>query len=239
MSLDREAERRRLEQISLDSRYAQGPSGIAVTYCTKVFARHWRGGRCLELGPAEGLMTQALVGAFDHVELVEGSQSFVDDLTRRFPDAVVRCALFEEYEPDSAFDAIILGHVLEHIERPLELLARARGWLAPGGAIYAAVPNARSIHRQAAVLLSLLESEHSLNEMDVHHGHRRVYDPEALRADVLGAGLRISVFGGYWLKPVSNAQIEAHWSAEMLEAFMALGERYPDTAGEIYVVATA
>jgi len=239
VSLDRDAERLRLEQISLDSWYAQGPSGIAVTYCTKVFARHWRGGRCLELGPAEGLMTEALVAAFEHVELVEGSQSFVDDLARRFPQAEVHCALFEEFEPQTTFDTIILGHVLEHVEHPRELLARARGWLAPGGAIYAAVPNARSIHRQAAVLLSLLQTEHSLNEMDVHHGHRRVYDPETLRADVLGAGLRISVFGGYWLKPVSNAQIEAQWSAEMLEAFMALGERYPDTAAEIYVIATA
>jgi 2-polyprenyl-3-methyl-5-hydroxy-6-metoxy-1,4-benzoquinol methylase len=239
MTLDPDEERRRLEQISLDSWYARGPSGAAVGYCTKVFARHWRGGRCLELGPAEGVMTEALVAAFDHVELVEGSELFAADLAQRFPAATVHCSLFEEYEPSATFDAIVLGHVLEHVDSPRALLARARGWLAPGGAIYAAVPNARSVHRQAAVLMALLETEHSLNATDVHHGHRRVYDPESLRADVLGAGLRISVFGGYWLKPVSNAQIEEHWNAEMLEAFMALGERYPDTAAEIYVVATA
>jgi hypothetical protein len=36
---------------------------------------------------------------------------------------------------------------------------------------------------------------------------------------------------------VSNKQIEANWTPEMLDAFMQLGERYPDIAGEIYVVA--
>ena len=87
--------------------------------------------------------------------------------------------------------------------------------------------------------MSLLETEHALNEMDVRHGHRRLYDPETFRSDVLQAGLRITVFGGYWLKPVSNAQIQESWSPGMLEAFMALGERYPDTAAEIYVIATA
>ena len=52
------------------------------------------------------------------------------------------------------------------------------------------------------------------------------------------AGYRIEIFGGYWIKPISNAQIDAQWSAEMLDAFMRLGERYPDIAAEIYVVAS-
>ena len=34
-----------------------------------------------------------------------------------------------------------------------------------------------------------------------------------------------------------NAQIEATWTAEMVHAFLKLGERYPDIAAEIYVVA--
>jgi hypothetical protein len=86
--------------------------------------------------------------------------------------------------------------------------------------------------------MGLLETEHSLNETDLHHGHRRVYDPESFRADFHSAGFKIEVFGGYWIKPLSNSQIEASWTPEMLEAFMQLGERYPDIAGEIYVVAS-
>jgi hypothetical protein len=33
--------------------------------------------------------------------------------------------------------------------------------------------------------------------------------------------------------------METAWTAEMLEAFMQLGERYPDIASEIYVIASA
>jgi hypothetical protein len=86
--------------------------------------------------------------------------------------------------------------------------------------------------------MGLLPAENALNVTDVHHGHRRVFDPESFRGAFVQAALHIEVFGGYWLKPVSNAQIEGHWTAEMIEAFMQIGERYPDIAGEIYVVGT-
>jgi hypothetical protein len=76
-----------------------------------------------------------------------------------------------------------------------------------------------------------------MNDMDRHHGHRRVFNPETFRQAFTQAGLNIEIFGGYWLKPVSNKQIEDNWTPEMLDAFMQLGERYPDVAGEIYVIA--
>src|ERR1700737_2507626 len=133
----------------------------------------------------------------------------------------------------------ILGHVLEHVENPVDILSRAKQWLEPSrGRVFGAVPNSRSLHRQAAVIMGLLRQEDQLNEMDIHHGHRRVFNPETFRNTFSQAGLKIELFGGYWMKPVSNSQIQASWTPEMVEAFMALGERYPDIAGEIYVVAT-
>jgi 2-polyprenyl-3-methyl-5-hydroxy-6-metoxy-1,4-benzoquinol methylase len=171
--------------------------------------------------------------------LIEGSGLFCVDLRRRFPQANTIHSLFEEFEPNELFDNIILGHVLEHVEDPVDILSRAKRWLKPGvGRIFGAVPNARSLHRQAAVIMGILREEDALNEMDIHHGHRRVFNPESFRKAFSQAGLKIEIFGGYWMKPVSNAQIEASWTPEMLEAFMVLGERYPDIAGEIYIVAT-
>ena len=37
---------------------------------------------------------------------------------------------------------------------------------------------------------------------------------------------------------MSNRQIEEAWTPPMLAAFMELGERYPEIAAEIYVVAS-
>jgi len=183
----------------------------------------------------------ALVAASYCADLtvVDGSDLFCRSLRQRFPAVNVQCSLFEQFHPDCQFDTVILSHVLEHVASPTTLLQSVRAWLSPHGAVYAAVPNARSIHRQAAVLMRALPNEHSLNETDIHHGHRRVYGPESFRNEFVAAGLTIRLFGGYWLKPLSNAQIDASWTPDMLEAFMRLGERYPDIAAEIYVVATS
>ena len=39
-------------------------------------------------------------------------------------------------------------------------------------------------------------------------------------------------------RTLANSQLEAHWTPQMVEAAMVVGERYPDVAAEIYVVAT-
>jgi len=182
-------------------------------------------------------MAELIVQDFPEVTLVDGSETFCTGLRDRFPTATVVCCLFEEFEPGRRFETIVMGHVLEHVEDPVAVLRRAVDWIEPDGRLFAAVPNARSLHRQAAVMMGLLGNETEMNDADRHHGHRRIYTPETYRTDFLQAGWEIEVFGGYWLKPVSNQQIADSWTAEMLLSFMQLGERYPDIAGEIYVVA--
>ena len=231
-------ERARLDRIAADSWYSQGLNTSSVEYCAEVFARFWKGRRCLEMGPAEGVMTAHLARAFPDLTLVEGAEAFCADLRQRFPAVTVVRSLFEDFVPAELYDTIILGHVLEHVENPVDLLRKAGSWLADGGVICCAVPNARSLHRQAAVLLQILDTEHSLNPADLHHGHRRVYDPETLCADFRAAGLSVRFRGGYWIKPLSNCQMDA-WGKEIIRAFMQLGERTPDIAAEIYVIASA
>ncbi|QEL64411.1 hypothetical protein OTERR_09350 [Oryzomicrobium terrae] len=228
-----------LERISNVSLYAAGANAATIKHSFHIAQRYLTGSSLLEMGPAEGVMTELLATTGQSLTLVEGSRLFCDDLRKRFPQAQVVHSLFEDFSPAEQYDNIILGHVLEHVQNPVDILTRAKQWLKPdSGRLFAAVPNARSIHRQAAVIMGLLPQEDALNEMDHHHGHRRVFTPETFRSAFYQAGLNIEVFGGYWMKPVSNRQIEQHWTPEMLEAFMQLGERYPDIAGEIYILAS-
>jgi trans-aconitate methyltransferase len=230
-------ELRRLETIAHDSLYSAGVMGQAIRHCAEIFLRHMKPGATLELGPAEGVMTDALAPFVRPLTVVEGAAAFCRAIKSRHADVEVVNALFEDFEPRVQYQNVILGHVLEHVDDPVAILRQVRGWLAPGGRVLAAVPNSRSLHRQAATLMGLLPFEEAMNERDIHHGHRRVYNPETFRREFLEAGLDLEVFGGYWLKPVSNGQLEASWTADMVDAFLRLGERYPDIAAEIYVIA--
>ena len=235
MSVD---ELEKLQNISLKSLYSAGVMQPAIRYCFKIFRRYMDGDSILEMGPAEGVMTALLATTGKSITVVEGSELFCENLKANFPDAQVINSLFEDFVPDCGFDNIVLGHVLEHVDDPVDILQRAAEWLNPGGRILAAVPNARSLHRQAAVIMGVLAQEGELNELDKKHGHRRVFNPESFRNIFYQAGFVVDVFGGYWLKPLANSQIEDSWTPEMVDAFMQLGERYPDIAGEIYVVAS-
>ncbi|MBV8526757.1 MAG: class I SAM-dependent methyltransferase [Candidatus Dormibacteraeota bacterium] len=234
---DVRAEAERLQTLAGDNHYGSGLNASTIDYSFRVFSRHFVPGTCLELGPAEGLMTARLQAVFDDLTVVEASPQFCASLQQRYPFITVVEALFEQYKPTRRFDNVVLGHVLEHVIDPVSILQSVRHWMTPHGHLLAAVPNAHSIHRQLAVVMGVLDAENTLNDTDARMGHRRVYTLTELRDDVRAAGFAVRVDGGYWLKPLSNAQIERDWTAEMIAAAMQVGERTPDIAGEIYIVA--
>ena len=240
-------EQQRLENIARDydnPLQAREVSYLEIFYGFEIFKRFYRGGDVLEMGPAEGVMTKYLVDYVENLEVLEGSSHFAKSLKEKFPHLNVHNALFEEFKPVKKYDYIIMGHVLEHVESPNQILSLAKEWLKPcvdsagGGIILSLVPNSHSIHRQAAVKMGLLKSEDSMSGADIFHGHRRIYDLQGLQKEFDRAGLKIIDSGGYWLKPLSNAQIQAHWDSQMILAFMELGEIYPQIAGDIYVAAS-
>lgn len=227
----------KLNSIAQNSLYAASVNRKTIEYSYKIFERHLKPGSILELGPAEGIMTELLVQRFNDITVVDGAEFFCENLKTKFSQIIIINSLFENYTPNKLFDNIILGHVLEHVENPVEILSLVKGWVKKEGRIFAAVPNSKSIHRQAAVLMGLLTSENDLNDMDKHHGHRRVYNPDEFKNDFIKSGLEIEFFGGYWIKPFSNKQVAETHTPEMIDAFMKLGERYPDISAEIYIIA--
>lgn len=231
-------EKQRVENCAKSGNYARGVMAYTTAYCGEIFRRYMvPGGRVLELGPAEGIMTNLLYPFFNDYTVVDGATFFVDELKKRYPDIKAYTSLFEEFVPNEVYDNIILGHVLEHVENPVGILRLCSEWLAPNGKILCAVPNANSLHRQAAVEMGLLKYCNELNRTDIENGHRRVYDVQSFRQNFIDVGLSIKKFGGYWLKTLSNAQIDNDWTNEMIAAYLKIGEKYPEIAAEIYVVA--
>jgi 2-polyprenyl-3-methyl-5-hydroxy-6-metoxy-1,4-benzoquinol methylase len=226
-----------LDAIASDSLYAKGANTDTIRYSFEIFRSYIKEGAILELGPAEGIMTDLIYALGQPLTVVDGSSLFCDKLREKYPNAEVHHSLFESFSTEKNYQTIILGHVLEHVDNPVFVLKHVKQFLKEDGIILAAVPNANSIHRQAAVLMGLISDIKTFSELDKHHGHMRVYTIEEFKNDFLSAGLVIKKLGGYWLKPLSNTQIEKDWTQEMIVAFMQLGEKYPEIAAEIYVVA--
>ncbi len=215
------------EQLDFDKRL--------IRFRYKTLKPHFTGTEGLELGPAEGEMTRLLVNDFARLTVVDGAS----DLLARIPDrAGLRKvhSLFEAFQPDQKFDTIIMEHILEHIDQPVALLKKAGEWIAPGGRILVGVPNGNSIHRLAAVKMGLLEHPCQLNSRDHTLGHRRVYTHETLAQDIKAGGLELLKMGGVFFKPVSNRQIQDHWTEDMIQGFYLLGMDFPEHAAELYAV---
>jgi len=180
-------------------------------------------------------MTKHLIDNFKEIHLIEGSKELLEKIPD-YENLKKVHSLFEDYETDSKYDTIIMSHVLEHIENPVGVLKKIHNWLAKDGVFLVSVPNAKSIHRMAAVEMGLLESIYSLNARDKELGHYRVYDLDKLEDDIKDAGFSIIKTGGIFLKPLSNKQIEDNWTDEMIEGFYKLGHVFTDNCAEIYIV---
>jgi len=183
-------------------------------------------------------MTQFLVNDFEQLTIVEAAANLLAQIPER-RNLIKVNALFDDFQPGHPFDSIILEHILEHVDNPVGLLNRVKNWLAPEGRLFLGVPNGNSIHRLVAVKMGLLDDPCQLNSRDHALGHRRVYTPDTFRADIETSGLKVLEMGGVYFKPLSNAQIQEHWTEEMIQGFYELGKDFPRYAAEIYAVCKA
>ncbi len=229
-------ENARLEEVALwyDSR--RGLNYELIKHAARCITARARGHRALELGCASGVMTEELAARFPQLDVVEAAASYAQRARALLPEAgrVYQC-LFEEFRPRHDYDVVVMTWVLEHVLDPRGLLARARGWMAPGSEIFIVVPNAESLHRRVGLHMGLLAGLNELNDSDLAIGHRRVYTWDTLSEDIAAAGLDLVTMEGIMLKPLSSAQMEA-WPSDLPAAFFALAPLAPRLCSEIFAV---
>ncbi|HYA34880.1 MAG TPA: class I SAM-dependent methyltransferase [Candidatus Binataceae bacterium] len=105
------------------------------------------GRRYLDVGCGGGADLRKMKSAGWQVCGVESDPKSLERLRRLGLD-VRRGTLEQQKFTDDAFDAITMGHVIEHVARPAALLGECRRILAPGGVLIVTTPNSASLgHR--------------------------------------------------------------------------------------------
>lgn len=185
----------------------------------------------LELGLGHGYTTDIFSRRFERHVVLEGSPAVIANFRDKHPDCCAEIVetWFENFATDERFDLIVMGFILEHVDDPLLILRRFREFLAPGGRMFLAVPNAEVLNRKLGQLAGLLDDVTSLSDNDNLLGHKRFYTVATLSADIAQAGCGVDRLEGIYLKPFTTRQIVSlQLDRKVIDALCTVGIEYPE-----------
>jgi trans-aconitate methyltransferase len=205
---------------------------ILLTWYPQRVLHHARVARSLlELGLGHGYTTDIFSSRFARHVVLEGSPAVIRNFRDKYPDcsAEIVETWFESFATDERFDVIVMGFILEHVDDPLLILRRFRDFLAPGGKMFLAVPNAEVLNRRLGQLAGLLDDVTTLSENDLILGHKRFYSVATFSADIAQAGCGVDRLEGIYLKPFTTGQIVSlQLDRKVIDALCIVGIDYPE-----------
>lgn len=125
-------------------------------YYLSLIERHVRPGRLLSVGCGDGLELAVAKERGWEPEGFEVDPAACEEVTARLGVKVTGGEFGEApYSPES-FDCIYLHQVIEHPKNPQDYLRRINGLLKPGGVLFIACPNIRSLSNRVKTLTGRL-----------------------------------------------------------------------------------
>lgn len=212
-------------------------------YMMRSFEPFFRPGSLLELGSFKGDFTRRFLERFEDVTCVEASGTAIEEAKYKLGNKPFYIhSMFETATLPKKYDNIVLTHVLEHIDDPIQVLKRVNEeWLTEGGRFFVVCPNANAASRQIAVKMGLISHNAAVTEAELAHGHRCTYSLDTLERDVTAAGLRVIHRSGIFFKALANFQWDRLLqtdiiSNEYLDGCYMLGQQYPELCSSVYLV---
>ena len=203
------------------------------------------GNNLLELGSFRGDFTEKILPFFEKITCIEASEDAIKIAKNKLGGEIeFHNCLFEEAKIDKKFDNIVLIHVLEHIDEPVNLLKKIKDeWLSDNGKLFIICPNANAPSRQIAVKMGIISHNSAVTDAEREHGHRITYTFDTLERDVNSSRLKVISRDGIFFKALSNFQwdclLETNIiSKEYLDGCYYLGQQYPNLCSSILLVCT-
>ncbi len=186
---------------------------------------------CLELGIGHGYTTEIFSRYFCRHIALDGDRGIISRFKEKFPDVKTEIieTYFEAWDTEEAFDLIIMGFVLEHVEDPQAILNKYKELLKENGRIFITVPNAEALNRRVGKEAGLLQALDALSDHDKRLGHKRYYTLKNILEECRNAGLKVVRQEGIFLKPLTTKQmLKMEFSEEVIKGFLAVGREYPE-----------
>lgn len=231
-------------QDTEDRKYAYDFDYVHRDYMLKQMSPFFTGRKALELGCYHGEFTKRLQKYFDDITVVEGASDLLEIARSNVGDDVRFIqSLFEDVELEEKYDAVFLVHTLEHLDDPVNILKRIKGWLSDTGKLFLVTPNANAASRQIAAKMGLIEYNSAVTEGERIHGHRKTYSLDTLEDEARQAEFNVIHRGGIFFKPFANFQFDQLMQAGIidqgyLDGCYELGMLYPDLCASIYLICT-
>jgi SAM-dependent methyltransferase len=215
----------------------------AKLMCEKIKEKNFKSVLSLGIGHnvVSDALTKLLSTDLDSYHIVEGSPEIIADFKIRNDSPKIKLfnSYFENFNPDTKYDAIEMGFVLEHVDDPLLIIERFKNFLNKDGVMFISVPNAKSLHRLIGHKAGLLPDMYKLSQYDLELGHKRYFDLDSIKALIKKAGLQVVNQKGLMLKPITGDQIKKlEWDLNIINALMEIGQDYPEMSNCIYLEST-
>jgi 2-polyprenyl-3-methyl-5-hydroxy-6-metoxy-1,4-benzoquinol methylase len=215
----------------------------------------------LDIACGDGMLTELFARHFSTVVGVDASSKHLSEARKRVPGGTFHESLIEDFECNQKFGSVFMLDLLEHVNDPVAVLAKAASFLESAGRLIVHVPNCDAVNRKIAVRMGTLSSCDELSPFDLQiAGHRRSYNLESLRQDVERAGLNVIKTGGIFYKMLSTPQMDwflknglwdaghgwgrtgmekaKDWKAEFCRACYEYGKDHPEDCNIIYACVT-
>jgi 2-polyprenyl-3-methyl-5-hydroxy-6-metoxy-1,4-benzoquinol methylase len=136
-----------LDQRDYDTELLEVQKFYAAPICYLLRARA-PGHRLIDLGFGKGYLLQLAKSYGFEVYGTDTSPSQVERLRPQFGDRLHQVTMEDTALPWTGFDAVVISHVLDHLEKPDEFIGNVFRAMNPDGVLYVAVPDLESVQFQ-------------------------------------------------------------------------------------------
>jgi SAM-dependent methyltransferase len=147
---------------------------------------------------------------------------------------------FQEFR-DIHLDCIVLNGVLHGVPDPRLLLESIHTICKASSQVYISVSNGTSLHRLLAYEMGIISSPYELSVTNKRYKNMIVFDKNSLRTIVENIGFMVTEVGTYFIKPLSNQQMEAIidqgiTDERIIQGLERLIKYMPEFGSELYIV---